>query len=589
RGYKSFWVYIPSKISKDSSFPFKDKEEVIIEMEGGSLIVRKIYNLSEITKKYGIADASLPKLVEKKALDNKNLPFIYFRDNVYSYQDTNKISNQIANGLLKLIKKLNLSKPKIALLFPSCPEFIFCWFGIAKAGCVLISVSYFLESDLLEFVLKNSDTEILIIDYEYFPKFKKICTKLPNIKKVIINNVPNKFNFNDKLIDFQEILSNNSKNPNLDIKSFHPLEILYTSGTTGKPKGVLYRNYYTLAGISVGNELEEIGFNHIPHKIYCSLPLFQAFAQYMVIIPAIFYNISIIIPEKFDVSKFWDDINKYKPSGFCYYRALLSSLVNQPPKDTDRKHSVKYAFGGGAIKKIWETFERRFGIQIIEIWSLVEAIGMSINKVGSKGGKIGSVGKPLRGFDIKIVDLNGNELPPGRNNIGEIIARPTLPFELEYYNLVEESTTKIGQNRWVYTGDFGYKDQEDFIYFLGRRTDMLRKDGEIFFAIDIEIVANSHPLVIESAVFEVPEGNSSNNEFKICAVIKKGATINHQSFYQFLTENLAYFMVPRYIEFKKELPKNDNELIKKFILKKEWGDIQIRKKTYDVKIQNFLK
>ncbi|MFX1256900.1 MAG: AMP-binding protein [Promethearchaeota archaeon] len=584
RRYDSVWVYIPSKISKDSSFPFKNKEEVIIELKGGTLIVRKIFRLSEITGRYGVEDATLPQLMEKKALINRDLPFIYFQNDSFSYQEANKISNRIANGLLKLIKELKLKMPKIALLFPNCPESIFYWFGVVKAGCVFVAISYLLKSDLLEFVLKNSDTEILIIDYKYFDNFEEISINLQNIKKIFIRNAPKGFSFNEKLADIQEIFSDDFKNPKINIENYHPLEILYTSGTTGKPKGVLYRNHNILSGISIGRQLEEVDFNKVPHKIYCPIPLFQGFPRYLMVIPALFYNASIIITEKFDISKFWDDIHYYKPDGFCYYGAYLLEMVNQEPKDTDRKHSVKYAFGFGAYKEIWETFERRFGIDILEGWSLVEGIGITINTTGSKGGKIGSVGKPVRGFEIKIVDSNGKELRSGRNNVGEIISRSKPPFELEYYNLEEETNTKLGKDRWVHTGDFGYKDKEGFIYFLGRKTDMIHRGRERFFAIDIELVANSHPLIIESAVFEVPINgffDSSDRALKISAVIKKGASLTYKEFHYYLKENLAYFMVPRYIEFKKELPKNANELIQKFILKKEWENENAKRNTYD--------
>jgi hypothetical protein len=166
RGYKSCWVYIPSSISKDDYFPFKDKEEVIIELHGEKLIIHKNYELSQITKKYGIDYATLSNLVEKKAISNKDLPFIYFGDKVFSYHDTNNFSNQIANGLLKLTKELKLNIPKIALLLPNCPDFIFCWFGIAKSNCVFVAINDLLKVDLLEFILNNSHTEIIILDYK---------------------------------------------------------------------------------------------------------------------------------------------------------------------------------------------------------------------------------------------------------------------------------------------------------------------------------------------------------------------------------------------------------------------------------------
>lgn len=583
RKYTSFWVYIPSKIAKDSEFPFRDKEEVMIELKGEHLEIRKIYNLSDLTKVYDIEDATLPKIIESKALINKNKPFIYYRDDVYTYEDANIISNQIANGLIKHLKKLKLKNPNISLIFSNHPEALFCWFGIAKTGSVFVPISYLFKKELLEYVLNNSNSKILIIDYKYLANVEEIYDNLPKIKKIFIWNAPDDYKYEDKYASFSEIFSENSKNPNIHMNGHHPLEISYTSGTTGIPKGVLYRNYFTLSGISVGRQLEDLGFGSNINKFYCPLPLFQGLERYFLIIPIIYYNGSVIIAENFDVSTFWRDIEKYKPDAFCYYGAQLTTLVNQPPSKIDRNHSIKYAYGAGALKKIWETFERRFGIQLIEMWSLVEGIGFTINNIGSKGGKLGSIGKAARGVEIKIVDSEGKELPPGRDNIGEICARTRLPFELEYYNLQEESITRKGEQRWVYTGDFGYTDHEGFIYYLGRKSDMIRREKEIFFAVDIEIVANSHPLIVEGAVFEVSDTKSSKKYLKICAVIQKGASITPKEFYNYLEQNLAYFMVPRYIEFKEILPKNANELIQKFILRKEWESGKSLKNTYDAK------
>ncbi|MFX0003790.1 MAG: AMP-binding protein [Promethearchaeota archaeon] len=583
RKYNSFWMYIPSKISKDYDFPFRDKEQVLINLIGERLEVRKIYNLKELTRVYGIEDATIPKIIESKALLNNNKPFIYYRDVIYSYQDVNQISNQIAHTILKLNKKLQLSNPNIALIFPNCPESLFCWFAVAKAGCVFVPISNLLKKDLLEHVLKNSETDILIIDYKYFPNFEEISNKLPLVKKVFIRNAPDDYKFNKKYINFEEIFSENIENPNIKVTSYHPLEISYTSGTTAEPKGVLYRNYYTLSGISIGKEWKNLGFTKEIIKLYCPLPLFQGFPRYFVIIPVIYFDGSVIIGEKFDTLTFWNDINLYKPNCFCYYAANLTMLVNQPPKEEDRNHSIKYAFGAGALKKVWEAFERRFGIQIIEMWSLVEGVGLTINTEGSRGGKLGSIGKTARGFEIKIIDSEENETLPGRDHIGEICVRQRLPFELEYYNLKKDVITGKVKERWFYTGDFGYSDHEGFIYYLGRKSDMIEREDNTFFAIDIEMVANSHPLIVGSAVFEVNDKNSFKKEIKICAVVKKNEKITPKEFYDFLRQNLAYFMVPRYIEFKKDLPKNANEFVQKFILKKEWETGKSQENTYDAK------
>lgn len=588
RGYKSTWIYIPSKISKDESFPFTDREKVLIQLDENQLIIKKRFTLKEITKKYGVPDATLPQLVEKKAERNKDKPLLIFRTKTFSYEEINKLSNQLANGLLNLCEDLNLDTPKVALFFPNCPEAVISWFAVSKIGGISIPINYHLDDKLLKFVLKNSNTQILLIDYEYFNTFRDILNKLSKIKKIIIKNAPMGFEFNGNLLDFDKLISKNIMNPGIEVNPSQPLEILYTAGTTGRPKGVIYRNHHTLSGISVGTKLENFGFNEENHKIYCPLPLFQAFSRYLVIIPAMYYDISVIIPKRFQISRFWEDIEKYQPQGFCYFGAHLSEFMNREPKLTDREHSLKYAFGFGAFKKIWEAFERRFGIQIIEAWSLVESIGLTINTVGSNRGKIGSVGVPARGYELKIVDSKGNELPYGRNNIGEIISRTKLPIELEYYNLQEKSSASVGKKRWVFTGDYGYMDNDGFVYFLGRKSDMIKRGDEVFFALDIERVANSHHLVINSAVFEVPIENTSETALKICIETRKKDSISYSDFQSYLKQNLAYFMVPRFIEIRESLPMNANNLVKKYVLKQEWQNKEMRKSTYDSKLKKVV-
>mgnify|MGYP006277355793 CR=1 FL=1 len=588
RGYKSTWLYIPSDISKDESFPFRDREKVMIELRSNKLIVRKSHNISDITKKFGLPDATLSHLIEQRAKEYEEHSFLYFKNEVFSYQDVNSISNQIANGLIDFVEDLELDNPHIALLFPNCPDVIFTWFGVAKTKYILVSISYTLKGELLEYLLKNSNSELLIIDYQYYDEFLKVEENLPDIKKIIIRNAPQDFEFNEKLINFEEILSDKDENPNISFNNHDPLEIMYTAGTTGKPKGVLYRNYYTLSGISVGTKLKKFGFGEATHKIYCPLPLFQAVAKYFVLIPALYYNSSVIIAEQFDVSRFWKDISIYNPDGFCYLGAFFLDLMNREPKVSDRKHSLKYAFGFGAIKKGWEAFERRFGIQIIEGWSLREGIGFTINHVGSRGGKAGSVGTPARGYEIKIVDSNGNELPPGRNNFGEIVTRTKLPMELEYYNLKVKPDTTIGEDRWVYTGDYGYRDDDGYLYFLGRKSDMIKREGETFFASDIERVANSHPLIVNSAVIKINEKDTSKEALKLWAIIKNERPLSLSEFLSYLKENLAYFMVPKYIELTSELPKNANEFVQKFILKERWKEGEPKENTYDTKLQQFI-
>ena len=586
-GYESIWIYVPSKLAKDSSFPFSNKEDVNIEIIDDKLVISRRDELYDIIESYGIENATIPKLLQKKAAENKDKPFLYFKNESFSYQEINSNSNRIAHGLLKIIKKLKLRRPKISVMLANSPEYIFCWFGIIKTGSVYVAINTHYRCELLKYILSNSDTEILILDYEYFEQFREICGNLPEIKAIILRNAPKDFDFNDKFIDFKEIYTSNIKNPKVIVKHWHPMEINYTSGTTGKPKGVLYRNHFVLTGINIGKELVDIGFNQA-HLIYCPLPLYQGSAQYWGILPAIFYNASVVITEKFDPSTFWDDIKKYHPTGLLYFGMYLSNLINKPPNEIDRNHSIKWAFGCGASKDIWEKFENRFGILIHELWTLTEAIGITINKLGSKGGKLGSVGKSISGYELNIIDPHGNTLPAGPDNVGEIISRCRLPITWDYYKLSVETLTKEGKNRWIHTGDYGYRDPDRFVYFIGNKANLINKHGEIIFANRIEKSVNGHPDILESAAFGVPSEERLDEEIKLCVVLKEGSNLSYEDLYNYLIQNMAFFMVPRYIEFKQQLPMSSNLMIQKFVLKNEWESNKIKRSTWDAQIKDLI-
>ena len=585
-GYKSAWIYIPSKIYRNDNFPFLDNEEVVIKIEEGSLKITKNDERSRLIRNFGIENATLPKLLEIKAKTNKNQPYLYFKDECYSYQEINYKTNQVAHGLLELIAELNLKAPKISVLMDTCPEFLFSWFGIVKAGCVFVPIDPFLSDQHLEHILRDSDTEILIINNKFLDKYTEVSNNLPKIKKVLIHNTPADFSFIDNYADYKSIISSNFQNPKINVYSDDPTEIQYSSGVTGKPKGVVYRNT-VLAGIALGFELRDIGLTDVD-KIYCPMSLSSSTAHFFVVLPSIVYDKSLVITEDFNSSNFWDDVHKFEPTCFCYYNSHLTNLFYQKPKVNDRVHSLKFAYGFGAGMDLWKAFEERFGIRLHECWSHTEGIGVTINKLGSEGGKIGSIGKPLDFIELKIVSSNGSTISPGPNNVGEIAVRRSSGSIFEYYRQPENVDVKLGENNWVYTSDFGYVDSDGYIYYKGKRSEIISKGNEVIFTKDIEGVANSHPNIIESSVIPVQNGNNPNIDFKIIAVKVKNHNITHEDLSDYLYHNLAYFHVPRYIEIIEDLPKNSGIESLKDVSKKEWEDGTSKYNTWDSQIRDFL-
>jgi crotonobetaine/carnitine-CoA ligase len=525
-GYKSVWVYIPSKVSKDNLFPFQDDEEVIIEIEDESLVISKNDDRSKNLREFGVENATLPKLLEIKAAENKDQPFLYFKDRVYSYHDINRISNRFAHGIIEIINETGLIKPKISLLMNNCPEFLFTWFGIVKAGGIFVPLDKSLNDNMIEHILNDSDTEILILDYKFLTRFQEIERNLKKIKMILIQNAPSDFLFYRKYRDFRSIITSNIENPKIKLYNDDPVEILYSSGSTGIPKGVLY-NSVVIGGIAIGYELNKMGFDEV-EKLYCPFPLSLGAAHFFAVIPSLFYNKSIIITEDFTPSTFWDEIKRYEASCFCYFGGYLTSLLYQKAKVNDRIHPIKFAYGHGASMDLWNSFEERFGIPLYECWAHNEGIGITMNKIGSKGGKIGSIGKPLDFLEIKIIDSEGNELSPGPSNIGELVFRRKSKVVFEYYKKPEQEDVRIGEYNWVYTGDFGYSDYDGYIYFKGHKSEVVQNRKDTIYARDIERIANSHPSIIETTVIPIANGDNSSIEFKIFAVKVKNHSITHE-------------------------------------------------------------
>ena len=250
-GYEYVHVYLPSKIVKDSSFSFKDKEEVDIELENGKIIISKKDKLIDLIQSFNNESITLPNLIESKVLENQKKPFIFFKDSIYSYEKTNDNSNRIAHGILNLLNDLTLNRRRIniAVMLPNCPEFIFIWFGIVKTGNLFVPINRFLKGKALENILNHCDCKILILDHSYLEAFENIQKNLLKIKRVIILNAPKEFQVEKEDYElYADVLTNNTENPGLKIKSSRKMAIVYTEGTTGPPKGVVYKNILVIAG-----------------------------------------------------------------------------------------------------------------------------------------------------------------------------------------------------------------------------------------------------------------------------------------------------------------------------------------------------
>jgi crotonobetaine/carnitine-CoA ligase len=282
----------------------------------------------------------------------------------------------------------------------------------------------------------------------------------------------------------------------------------------------------------------------------------------------------VVLSDRFSASNFWDEIRKYGATQFNYLGAVMTILSKQEPKPEDADVKVRYAFGAACPADVMETLEERFGFMCLEGFGMSE-IGLAIHDaIGNR--RRGSCGKVLDGFfDVKLFDDDDNEVATGE--IGEIVVRPKMPYIMmtEYYNMPDK-TLEAYRNLWFHTGDYAKKDADEFFYFVDRKKDAMRRRGENISSFEVEKVINTHPSVLESAVFAVPS-ELGEDEVMAAVVRKHGMNGSPAELIEFCNDRMAHFAVPRYLDFVSELPKTPTNRIEKYRLRQAG----ITKTTWD--------
>ncbi len=501
----------------------------------------------------------LGTLLTRKAKENKGKPYLYFLDKVVSYDALDAAANRMAHAL----RSLGVGKgDHVTLILPNGPEYLFCWFGLAKLGAVSVTVNTQIKGALLASLLEASDSKWVIISPEFIPQFEAIRFTNKGVETLVVNTSAKADNFDQPL---NALFENAPDAPPDDIpvtEDTDPLIINLTSGTTGLPK--LVRNSHR-AYITAARDLASY-YLEISEKdrIYSALPLYHANPQVYCILTALVASASVIVAPRFSASRFWEDVRKYNATAFSYVGAILPILLARPERSDDRDVPAGKCFGGGAPRDVYTAVSRRFGLEVLELYGMSETGTFNtINRPGK--GRAGSVGQIREGFDVRIFDDRDNELPPGK--IGEIVIRPNKPYIMfdGYYNSPEE-TVKCSSNWWFHTGDLGKVDEEGYYYFCGRKKEGIRRGGENISAYDIETVVSAHHAVAESAAFGIADA-VMGEEIGVAIVLKPSQTASPQEIIAWCESRLPKFMLPRYLEFLEKLPKSATEKVQKGKLK----------------------
>ena len=452
---------------------------------------------------------------------------------------------------------------RVIVMMLNCPEVVISYQAIARAGAVIIPVLPLLKGPEVHYIAENSAAKAVITSPILLPLLRSALAGVPTLKHIISTGIESEERDEARTYAvhaFQDVVMSGSAFADHYLEDLEeaslapddPAVILYTSGTTGHPKGVLltHRNVVSNAVSGRGSGTVEDGTSSV-HEVHLAiLPLAHAYGLVASNVGYLNGVLAVLHP-RFDTTAVLSAIERYRVNAFAGVPAMFVALLYAPESDKYDTSSLQYCVSGSAPLPlaILEGFEQKFGCPILEGYGLSEASAVLTGHSQDMPRKPGSVGMPISGVEILIVDANDNPLPVGE--IGEIIARGPNIMQ-GYYNMPDETQEAL-RNGWLHTGDMGRFDEDGYLYIVERKKDLIIRGGFNIYPRDIEEVLNRHAAVIESAVIGIPSERTGE---EVKAFVVTRTDVDVESLKAFCRESLANYKAPSEIEFVSALPRN---------------------------------
>ncbi len=468
-----------------------------------------------------------------------------FEGNSFTYQALDQAVNRVANGLTEAGFQRG---ERIALYLPNIPAFLFAYYGIQKIGAIAVSLNFSLKSQEVTFILNDSSAVALITTAA--GRGNVYQAELPNLKQIYLAT--------DESIDLMANTASEAQAVVMEHDS--PAAILYSSGTTGFPKG---------ATLSQGNVISNLQARHAmgmqaEDRILLFVPLFHCFGQNAVLNCGLSAGATIVLERQFDPEQIQRSLIDHEITMFFGVPTTFTVMYERLTVAETQK--VRYYFSAAAplpveIAKNWQD---KFGLVIHQGYGLTETSPFaSYNHVTRP--KLGSVGTPIKYVDMKVLDLDdGHSLEP--DEVGEIVIRGPNVM-LGYWNRTTE-TTEVIKDGWFHTGDIGKMDYEGYFYIVERLKDMIIIGGLKVYPAEVENIILQHPGVADVAVYGIPDP-LLGEQVKARVVLKSGATVTVEELIIFCLKQIATFKVPRMIELVETIPRNPTGKILRRLLREE--------------------
>jgi long-chain acyl-CoA synthetase len=500
---------------------------------------------------------NLIEILDSSANTSPNKIAMYFVDKKITYRQLSSFSDRFAQGLRNLgIKR----KDKVAIFLSNSPEFVIANFGIMKAGLTVVPINNMFKQEETEFILSDAGVSCVVTSLTYLDIIRPIKEKLNSLKNIILVD-----GITSDTLNFYEIIERTTskvKSEKIDKQSI--ASILYTSGTTGRPKGAMLTHGNFLSNCYAC--IQAINARKADNFI-CLLPMFHSFAWTVCVLIPLYVAASIVIIDSlWPFRKVIRNVIKKKVSVFVGIPSIYHILAHMhiPPVFTSRVlkmiDPLRICISGAAalFPEVLKEFEDKFWVPLLEGYGLTEASPVvSLNPIRGIR-KPGSVGLPIEGVEVKVVDEDGRQLKSGQ--IGELLVKG--PNVMKGYFNNNQATDQTIKQSWLYTGDLCKIDRDGYIFIVDRKKDMINVRGLNVYPAEIERILLRHPKIKEAAVVGVAD-RFKGEVPKAFVVLKQNQELSQAEIVNYLRKNLAKFKIPKFVEFREILPKTTTGKIAK--------------------------
>ena len=439
---------------------------------------------------------------------------------------------------------------------PNCPEVLQSFGAVYAIGAIVVPINFLVGDEETAYIYQDTGAETIISSMVFYDKIQACRKGAPAIKNIILidEEVP------EGTLSFHKLLRDNSDQLELvDAGDDEVAALIYTSGTTGKPKGVMHTH-----GSLLANAQMQLNTIKLPDGMtsIMVLPLCHSYGIASMNYGALRGGGRSVVLGSFDIDAVFQAIDKYKANMMGAVPTMYLFMLLHPEPEKYDFSSMKYWISGSAPLALdtWQAFKDKFGFEIVEGWGLTEAgANNAVNPLDGKK-KIGSIGLPMDGLTMGVMDDSGNMLPD--NKEGEIVLSGPVLMK-GYWNKPDETGAAIIDG-WLHTGDVGFRDEEGYYFITDRKKDLIIKGGENISPREIEELLFGHPAISEAAVIGIPD-KVYGEEIKAFVVLNPGQQISEEELIAYCQERLKRFKSPKVIKFMDALPKS---LVGK-ILKKE--------------------